>query len=229
MSRKRNTLANEVANGIVTDIVNGKLKPGDQIPCESDLAERFSVGRGTVREAVKLLVSRSVLEIRRAKGTFVCESPGVSQDPFGLEFMQQDKVKMINDLLEIRTVLERYSAGAAAKCCTPQQIACMKEIIYNAENAADDAECIQYDIAFHRFLAESSGNSVIAIVLPIIQKALEDFNALDFERDWSVVHKGHRAIVAAIEKHDPDLAAEKVTAHLEYAKIRLDNMNLKKD
>ena len=101
---RRASLANDVANKLVTFIQENNYTPGTRIPSEFELAEHFKVGRGTIREAVKLLISRNVLEIRPAKGTFVCENPGITMDPLGLQFVQ-DKKKMIRDLLDLRVVL----------------------------------------------------------------------------------------------------------------------------
>ena len=86
---KRTPLANKVANKIVDLIQQEAYEPGSRIPSEFELADAFGVGRGTVREAVKILVSRNVLEIRPAKGTFVRENPGVADDPLGLKMIPQ--------------------------------------------------------------------------------------------------------------------------------------------
>ena len=86
--KKRLSLSNDVANRIVEKIRQDSFAPGSRLPSEFELAEEFGVSRGTVREAVKLLVSKDVLEIRPAKGTFVRENPGMSEDPLGLAFMQ---------------------------------------------------------------------------------------------------------------------------------------------
>lgn len=73
---KRPSLANDVANKIVEMIRCNEYEPGTRIPSEFELADEFGVGRGTIREAVKLLVSRNVLEIRRAKGTLCAKILG---------------------------------------------------------------------------------------------------------------------------------------------------------
>ena len=74
-------------------IVLGEFKPGDRLPSEYELAQRLGVGRSTVREATKALVSRNILEVHRGNGTFVCEQTGLVQDPLGLRF-QPDKKRL---------------------------------------------------------------------------------------------------------------------------------------
>ena len=112
--KKRLSLSNETANRIVEKIRKDAFPPGSRLPSEFELAEEFGVSRGTIREAVKLLVSKDVLEIRPAKGTFVRENPGMSEDPLGLAFMQ-DNEKMIRDLLDLRILLECYAAKNACQ------------------------------------------------------------------------------------------------------------------
>ena len=220
--KKRLSLSDDVANKIVEKIRQDSFAPGSRLPSEFELAEEFGVSRGTVREAVKLLVSKDVLEIRPAKGTFVRENPGMSEDPLGLAFMQ-DHEKMIRDLLDLRILLECYAAKNAAYNAKPEQIAHMKELADQIDQASDDNElCTKYDIELHKCIAESSGNSAISTVLPVIRSNMEHFNSLDFEREWASVNLGHRAIIAAIEAHNPMLAEAETVKHLSYVSEKMD-------
>lgn len=221
---RRSSLALEVANKLVDFIQESNYQPGDRIPSEFELAERFGVGRGTVREAVKLLISRNVLEIRPAKGTFLCETPGVSSDPLGLAFAR-DKVKTVQDLLELRVVLECYAVRNAAMMATQEQIEEMKTLINKLEESFEDsALCTKYDIELHRCLAESSGNTVMPVIIPIVRSGMQHFNNLTFERQWDVVNAGHRAIVEAIEMKNPMLAEAEMVKHLSYVTEKIKGM-----
>ena len=95
-------LADQAADLIVNYIVDNNLEAGAKLPNEFELAKAIGVGRSTIREAVKILVSRNVLEIRRGAGTFVSEDQGVSDDPLGLAFVK-DKEGLAMDLLSILT------------------------------------------------------------------------------------------------------------------------------
>lgn len=224
---KRLPLSNEVANRIVEKIRSATFSPGSRLPSELELAEEFGVSRGTVREAVKLLVSKNVLEIRPAKGTFVRENPGMSEDPLGLAFMQNHE-KMIRDLLDLRILLECYAVKNAAMNASEEQIACMKELADKIDAAAgDNTLCTIHDIELHKCIAESSGNIAISTVLPVIRSNMEHFNSLDFEREWGSVNAGHRAIIAAIEQHNPMLAEAETVKHLSYVTDKLDKMRQK--
>lgn len=223
---RRSSLANDVANKLAGFIQDNHYEPGDRIPSEFELAEQFEVGRGTIREAVKLLISRNVLEIRPAKGTFVCEQPGVTGDPLGLEFVQ-DKVKLVRDLLELRIVLETYAIRNASLRATPEQVEQMRGYLDEIDAHLDDNDiCVKNDIAFHQLISESSGNSVISIVLPIIRTNMEHFNSMDFAREWDSVNRGHRAMLEAIEMHNPMLAEAETIKHLSYVTEKLREMQL---
>lgn len=223
--RKRLSLSDEVSNRIVEAIRNNEYLPGARLPSEMELAEKYAVSRGTVREAVKLLVSKNVLEILPARGTFVCENPGVSEDPLGLAFMQnQDKT--VRDLLDLRLLLECYAAKNAALNASKEQIAYMKELVDKIDQAGDDnASCTALDIELHKYIAISSGNTAISAVLPLIRSGMEKFNSLDFERQWDRVNAGHRAIIAAIELHNPMLAEAETVKHLAYITEKMDKLH----
>ena len=226
---KRISLSNEVANKIVEKIRNEDYAPGSRLPSELELADEFGVSRGTIREAVKLLVSKDVLEIQRAKGTFVKETPGMSEDPLGLAFMH-DNEKMIRDMHELRILLECYVARQAAMNATPEQIAAMKECADKIDLANNDNTlCTIHDIELHKCIAESCGNIAISSVLPVIRTNMEQFNSLDFERQWDSVNAGHRAIIAAIEMHNPMLAEAETVKHLSYVTDKMNMMHDKKD
>lgn len=84
-------LAEQVADYILKLIVDSGLEAGAKLPNEFELAERTGVGRGTIREAVKILVSRNILEIRRGAGTYVSDRQGIVEDPLGLAFIKDKK------------------------------------------------------------------------------------------------------------------------------------------
>ena len=222
--KKRLSLSNEVANGIVEKIREKSFEPGSRLPSEFELAEEFGVSRGTIREAIKLLVSKDVLEIRPAKGTFVRENPGASEDPLGLAFSQNTE-KMIRDALELRILLECYAAKNAALNAAPEQIAHMKELADQIDKSFDNnSHCTVLDIELHKCIAESSGNCAISTVLPMIRANMEHFNSLDFERQWEEVNAGHRAIITAIELHNPMLAEAEMIKHLSYVSDKINDL-----
>lgn len=111
---RTSSLAEQVADQINQVIIDQNINAGEKLPNEFELAARLNVGRGTIREAVKLLVARNCLEIRRGKGTFVVEKPGQIEDPLGFAYVK-DKITLAVDLMELRLQLEPWVAQLAAQ------------------------------------------------------------------------------------------------------------------
>ena len=110
-------LAEQVADYILNYIIDNNLEVGAKIPNEFELGKMINVSRTTIREAIKILVSRQILEIRRGAGTFVSERQGITDDPLGLTFVK-DKTKLALDLVSVRLMLEPEIAMMAADHAT---------------------------------------------------------------------------------------------------------------
>ena len=153
MRKTRPKLSDEIADIILRRIMDGEYSPGTKIPNEFELAEELNVGRGTVREAVKTLVSRNILVIKRGNGTYVAEHPGQVDDPLGFAF-SPDKFRLANELCEVRLILEPEIAALAAERATVQDI---KKIQKYCDEAAEAIRTglnhTDADIKFHRAIA----------------------------------------------------------------------------
>lgn len=223
-TKKRSTLVTEAANSIVEYIEETGAKVGDQLPGEYTLAEMFGVGRGTVREAIKTLVSKNILEIIPAKGTFVADGES-GVDPLGLENVE-DKVQMTKDLFEIRQLLECYSVRKACENATEEQIRKMESYLKVIDENLDNGKvCVDYDIKFHKYLAQSCGNTVMPLVVPIIHSNMLHFNRMELNRDWKRINEDHYAILRAIEQRNPMLGEAEMVKHLNYVTENLDKMS----
>lgn len=123
-------LGETTSEKIIKLIVDENLKIGDKLPNEYELADKLGVGRSTIREAIKALVSRNILEIKRGSGTFI--KCGVADDPLGLMFVK-DKLKLAVDLLEIRFMIEPKIASLAAINATKEDIEEMSKLCDEVE------------------------------------------------------------------------------------------------
>ena len=208
-------LSEQIAENIINYIVENDLSTGAKLPNEFELAELLNVGRSTVREAVKSLVTRNILEVRHGAGTFVSNGRlGVSDDPLGFTFIK-DKHKLIMDLLEVRIIIEPRIAAMAALSATDQDIADLQRLCAEAEQLIEaDENHIEADIALHVKLAESSGNIVVPNLLPIIQNAISLFVSLTNRRLRNETFKTHRMIVDAIAARDANAASDAMLLHL---------------
>ena len=148
------SLAERVADNIERLIKDKNLAPGDKIPNEYELANTLEVGRSTVREAVKLLVSRNVLEVKRGSGTYVCDNPGMVEDPLGMRF-EEDEIKAAIDLAKIRLLLEEHLGMEAAEVASEEDIAELKRLADEiSELLLAGKDYSEPDSAFHlKYLA----------------------------------------------------------------------------
>lgn len=218
---EKKSLVEMVSESIVNIIRENELRPGDRLPNEFELAEKLNVGRSTVREGIKALVSKNILEVRRGAGTFISSKEGVADDPLGLSLIK-DRVKLGEDLLEVRFMIEPEIAALAAENAD-------EEDIKNLEKLCDEVEELilskkshrQKDIDFHTEIARISKNQVVTVLIPIIVKSIEVFIELSkgpFEKETI---ETHREITEAIKNHDVKGAYDATYLHLVYNRRNL--------
>ncbi len=216
MGTQTKTLAEQVANGIMNLIQETPYKAGDKLPTEKELCERTGAGRNTVREALKILASRNVLEIRQGAGTFVSEKQGIPDDPLGFS-MVNDHVKLTKDLLQVRIMLEPQIAALAAQCAKEHEIKELEEILEEMEAAMKKREDYsELDTKFHTKIAQCTHNIVMENLLPVIGKGVAVFAKevaqTEYDRTWI----SHRKIFCYIRDHKPFEAEMEMQYHLLY-------------
>lgn len=216
MGTQTKTLAEQVADGIMNLIQETPYKAGDKLPTEKELCESTGAGRNTVREALKILASRNVLEIRQGAGTFVSEKQGIPDDPLGFS-MVNDHVKLTKDLLQVRIMLEPQIAALAAQCAKEHEIRELEEILEEMEEAMKKREDYsELDTKFHTKIAQCTHNIVMENLLPVIGKGVAVFAKevaqTEYDRTWI----SHRKIFCYIRDHKPFEAEMEMQYHLLY-------------
>src|SRR5579859_1744037 len=214
---KTSRLYEQIVQQVEESILKGQLKPGDQLPAERDLAQRFGVSRTAVREAVKTLREKGLVEAYSGRGTFVTD--GTSQA------MRQslDLLVRVNQhegslhLAELRQVLEPEIAARAATRIDEPLLATMREAVAVMDRNLHDPDAyVEADLDFHLALAEAVGNPIILSLLDSIVGLLREQRGRIFEVDGGP-ERGqfhHKRILAAIEQRDPEAAREAMRAHL---------------
>lgn len=199
---------------IIKLIVDDNLTIGDKLPNEYELAQKLGVGRSTIREAIKALVSRNILEIKRGSGTFIrC---GVADDPLGLIFVK-DKLKLAVDLLEIRFMIEPKIASLAATNATKEDIEEMSKLCDEVEKLIlSDIPHMEKDIEFHTAIARSSKNLVTTNLVPIINKSISIFIDITNTQLKNETIETHRDILNAIKNKNANEAHDAMLLHLVY-------------
>lgn len=208
------SLAEQVAEKIEEMIIHNKLNSGDKLPNEMDLVSEIGVGRGTIREAIKILESRNVVEIRRGKGTFVCDNVGIIGDPLGFRFAP-DKKKLARDLSDLRSMLEPKIAAISAEKAVDEDIEELQDICSRVEKLiAEGADYSQLDMAFHTRLAEITGNLVISQIIPVITQGISLYVDLTNHRMPGTAAITHQKVVDAIREHDSEAAYAAMAEHM---------------
>lgn len=207
-------LPQKVSEELIRLIQENGLRPGDRLPNEMVLAEKMSAGRSSVREAMKLLASRNIVEIRQGSGTYVSGKQGVSDDPLGLVFVKKDR-KLALDLMDVRFWIEPPIAAMAAQNAEKEDKDAVERLCGETEEAIRRGEDhTQADIEFHRAIALSSKNLVVPRLIPIINRSIEVFIRLTDRALLEETVRSHREITRAILDGDPVGARDAMYFHL---------------
>jgi GntR family transcriptional regulator, transcriptional repressor for pyruvate dehydrogenase complex len=213
---RRNKVYEEVAKQIERLILK-KLKPGDKLPSERELAEMLQVSRSSIRDAIRGLELMGLVEPRQGAGTIVKELSAESVvNPFAKTLKQ--KREMVAELLDFRKMLEPPLAGRAATHATDEEIVEMDEILQRQEaKLALGEAAIAEDTEFHYSVALASGNSVVLKVLDVVMDLLRDTRerTLQVEGRPQKSLAGHRRILAAIKRRDAEAAKAAMRRHVE--------------
>ena len=214
LNNNKKLLPEQVSEQIIRLLTERQLKAGDKLPNEFDMAQQLSVGRGTIREAIKILVSRNIVEIRRGCGTFVCDHPGMVDDPLGFRFMK-DKGKLALDLCEVRMIIEPEIAALAAERATEEEIEELEKVAKEVEVLCEqELQHMEKDIEFHGLIAKCSKNTVMPNIIPVIQSVISIFiNITEYSLTQETI-RTHRMILNAIKNHDPQEARAAMIEHL---------------
>src|SRR5713101_3885811 len=211
-------LYEQIIEQIEGSILAGELKPGDQLPAERELAQRFGVSRTAVREAVKALREKGLVEAFSGRGTFITNgtSQAIRQS---LDLMM--KISQPDGgvhLAEMRLILEPGIAALAATRVEDQHLTAMREAIAVMDAARQNPDAfIEADLDFHLALAEAAANPMILSLLDSIVGLLREQRMRIFNVEGGP-ERGqfhHKRILAAIESRDPEKAREAMQAHLQ--------------
>ncbi len=214
------TLTELASENLIRLIRERNYVPGDKLPTEAELSEILGVGRNTVREALRILVSRNIVVIRQGSGTFVSKKQGVSDDPFGFS-LAADREKLTRDLMQVRVMLEPPIAALAAQNAQKEDVKKLEELLEEVEGRIrkrqDYAEA---DIRFHEQIANCSHNSVMSNLVPVIGKGIAIFAREVGTTEYEQTLISHRAIFRAIQEGKAVEAQQAMQFHLLYNENR---------
>ncbi len=211
-------LYEQIVQQIEESVLNGSLKPGDQLPAERDLAQRLGVSRTAVREAVKTLREKGLVEAYSGRGTFVTNGTSqAARQSFDLmvKIGQQENSP---HLAELRLILEPGIAALAAERVKEEDLAAMREAVAVMDRSQKHPEAyIEADLDFHLALAEAVANPLILSLIDSIVGLLREQRIRIFNVEGGP-QRGqfhHKRILEAMEHRDPEMARCAMRAHLE--------------
>ena len=210
-------LYQQIVQQIEESIDKGDLKEGDQLPAERDLAQQFGVSRTAVREAVKTLREKGLVEAYAGRGTFITNGSTNSIRNTLDRMIRNGPLEGTVHLAEMREILEPEIAFLAAKRADQETISAMQESISVMDAARMDPEAfIEGDLDFHLALAEAAGNPLILSLIDSIVGLLREQRMRTYYTEGGP-ERGqyhHKRILEAIEHRDPQGARDAMRAHL---------------
>jgi GntR family transcriptional regulator, transcriptional repressor for pyruvate dehydrogenase complex len=213
---KSTRIYEEIVRQVKTMISEGRLKGGDRLPPERDLAEKFVVSRTSVREALRALESLGLVEIRPGEGTFVREaSIDTLVEPLALLMASQREAT--GELFEARRLLEPSLAALAASRATPEELQEMERILEEqAREIGAGRTGLAQDAQFHAAIGAAAHNRAITriahAVMDLLTQSRED--SLNTPGRPTRSHEDHRRILAAVRARDAEAARRAMLEHI---------------
>ena len=212
--------AGQVVDFVRRQIEAGRLKPGDRLPAERDLATEIGVSRPSLRSGLQTLQALGVILSRQGAGTFIADGPPrLGGAP--LSFLAALHGFTRDEMFEARRVLELGAASLAAERATMERIATLADEVSAMFASLDDPqEFLIHDVQFHKAVATASGNPVLATLIDTISGLVYETRKLTVERaqDLKESAEMHRRIYRAIKAKDADKARDEMGLHLALAR-----------
>jgi DNA-binding FadR family transcriptional regulator len=215
----KKSLAEEVASKLQEQISEGYYKINEKLPIETELMKSFGVGRSSIREAMKLLSNSGLLKIKQGLGTFVQEINS-TREPMDDKLMRAK----VQDIDEVRQLLELKIAEKAALNRTEDDITAMKLHLANRLKAANDGlleECIEADVQFHIAIAQASKNEILAdlyqsVAIHLKKGFLELYPDTQIFQNTYIIHEQLLESIIAKDSKKAWNTVAKIIGHINY-------------
>jgi len=219
-------LSEQLADALAVSIRDGQLQPGQRLPTEGALVERFGVSRTVVREALSRLKTLELIESRQGSGAFVKQAPAPALEQ--LAWAPDGSINAVIQMVEVRRALEAESAALAAARRTPQALKQIKLAVLALDKAvASGGDGVAEDVAFHTAIAQAALNPFLLATLAYLNQFLMDATRVTRANEATRAGLGqevqdeHAAIVSAIEAQDVAAARLAGATHMVNAAQRI--------
>jgi DNA-binding FadR family transcriptional regulator len=213
----KRTLKNQISDKLAYMVHSGLLRPGDELPSERQLAETLGVARESVRAAIAVLQAHGMVEVSQGARTRVV-GPGKVSLRESVSVFERMHERGFGEVTEARIAVEEQVVRLAARRISPAALQRLATLVREQEAMLEDAVSFQIsDREFHSTLYAACGNSLLAEVVGDFYDYALDYRRLALRRKGAIALSvaDHRAIVAAMQTHDPDRAAAAVCGHLD--------------
>lgn len=209
-------LSDKVANMMLETILSRKLQVGDRLPSERELGEQFGVSRTVIREAVRALVAKSVIEVRSGSGLRVAAVDAAAVSESMSLFLRSGSLDF-EKVHEVRALLEVHIAGLAAERATEADTAGLRAVHERMRDASGEVEAAaRDDLEFHRAIATATQNELYLLLMDSIGSALLDIRRENLgSGSMPTTLAQHEQVLQAIAARDPTDARMAMAAHLE--------------
>ncbi|MCT9083857.1 FadR/GntR family transcriptional regulator [Streptomyces fulvoviolaceus] len=214
------SLSEDLAERLLSAIIDGTYPPDAALPPEAELAEQASVSRLTVREAVKQLRAQNVVRVVRGRGTYVNPPDRwTALEPVVRAASRSAHTSLSEQLIEARRLIENGATELAALRRTESDLAELREHLATMREAADEADTekfVQADIDFHATVMRATANLFVPLLFepfgPLLIEGRRETSAVPQIRINAIAH--HEEVLAALESGNPDKAREAMNAHM---------------
>jgi GntR family transcriptional repressor for pyruvate dehydrogenase complex len=212
-------LSDKVTEAILQTIVSNRLRPGDALPPERELGKQFGVSRTVIREAIRALHAKGLLEVRSGSGVRIVAVDAKTVSESMRHFVKGSMLDYAK-VDEVRRVLEVAAAGIAAERATDDDIVAIDATLAEMAGSVDDlATSIEVDLAFHRAVANATHNELFGVLHDAIGEMLVEVRRRNLSLgpgERRKVIEMHTAIRDRVAEHDSAAAQQAMRDHLDH-------------
>jgi GntR family transcriptional regulator, transcriptional repressor for pyruvate dehydrogenase complex len=208
-----------VAQRVIRDVVRNGTKPGDLLPPERVMLETYETGRGTLREALRLLEFQGVIALKPGPGGGpILLNPAASHLASTLQLLMQLNHATYRSIVEVRTAMEPMTSMLAAERITGESLEELRLTVDQMRDYMDDRDLfLESNKRFHDVIAWSSGNVLFSYIVDSLLDILDGtVIGIDYPRHRrTAILKAHEEIYAALARQDPQASLDRMREHIE--------------
>ena len=217
---KRKSIVDDILESIKQGLIKGDLTPGQRIPSENALAQKFGVGRPAIRESMKMLSALGIVEIKQGNGTYIATDPSaILMEPLSFALLLQSG--MTNELLELRYMMEIAYCQLAAQKATNEDLLNIENAVdawteYARDPERDMDQLVQMDLNFHDSIINATHNPYVIRICKAVNElyyASIRTTISDYQRLMLAIENHHK-IVSALHTRDPETIRVKILESL---------------